>query len=216
MSSFWNWAIPIGMAAVGGVMSSNANKTAAQITADATNRATDAQLQGIQDATAILQQQQAAASPGLTAMQGMITAGNTLTPAQRTALNDARTTALNQLSNSGLRGSARATSAVVRDVEGRMRDQYLDANQRRSDTAAQTLSGQYFNAGNNIANMNVSQGNAISQGLTTIGNSNANMTTSNANIQGKALGDIGAIIADELKDQNRGTSYKQPTQQGMI
>lgn len=210
--SFWSWAIPAGLTATGMWLASDANKDAAKITADATNRATDAQLQGIQDATAILQQQQAAASPGLTAMQSMITAGNTLTPAQRTALGDARTTALNQLSNSGLRGSARATSAVVRDVEGRMRNQYLDANQGKADSAAQTLSGQYFNAGNNIANMNVSQGNAVSQGLTTIGNSNANLATSNANIQGKALGDIGAIIADELKDQNRGTSYKQPTQ----
>lgn len=210
-SSFWNWAptlLQIGTTIWGASKQADATQAAAQTAANAQNNATAAQLQGIELARQTMQQQQAAASPGLVAMQNTVTRGNALTDAQRTALDEARRTAIDSLRGSGLRGSARATTATVGKIEGDMRNQYLDANQNRADQAAQTLSGQYFNAGNNTANLQTGAGNAVSQGLTSVGDINASSQLGTATTTGKAIGDIGAIIADEIKsNQKRDSSY---------
>lgn len=201
--SFWNWAPTV----ISTFISASANQSAAKTAAAAQNRATQAQLQSIEQARQTMAQQQAMASPGLVQMQNVIRNQGTLTPAQLAALDDARRTTLGQLGASGLRGSARATAATVRDVEGRMRDQYMDANQRRADSAAGTLSGQYFNAGNNVANLQTAGGTAVSQGLANVGNIQSNQTLAQGDIAGKAIGDIGSVIADSIKNSNRGTSY---------
>ncbi len=209
--SWWDWVptlLKVGTTAWGASQHANATQAAAQTAANATNAATDAQLQGLELTRQTMQQQQAAASPGLVTMQNMITRGPGLTPVQQTALDEARRTTLDSLRGSGLRGSARATAATVKKVEGDMRNQYINANQNRADQAAQTLSGQYFNAGNNIANLQSKAGTAVSQGLTTVGVLNASAQLGTANTTGKAVGDIGAIIADEIKNnQKRESSY---------
>ncbi len=211
MASFWDWAptlLQVGTTIWGASQQADATKAAAQTAANAQNSATAAQLQGIELARQTMQQQQAAASPGLVSMQNVITRGTGLTDNQKTALDDARRTTMDSLRGSGLRGSARATAATVKKVEGDMRGQYLDANQARSDQAASTLSGQYFNAGNNIANLQTGAGTAVSNGLTSVGDINASSQLGTASTTGKAIGDIGAIIADEIKNgQKRDTSY---------
>lgn len=214
MESFWNWAptlIQGGLTLWGASQQADAVNNAAVMSANAQNSATQAQLQGLEDARQIAVQQQAAASPGLTAMQNMITRGPGLNPAQQTALDDSRRTTIDSLHGSGLRGSGRATVAAVRKVEGDMRDQYLNQNQNRADNAAGALSSQYFNAGNNLASNATSQGNAISQGLTSVGDINASGALGQSGISGKAIGDIGAIIADEIKSQRRESTYKDVT-----
>lgn len=212
--SWYNWlpAIIGGTAALGGaIIQSNAVNNAAQTAATASNNATNAQLQGLELSRQVIAQNQAAASPGLTQVQEIIKRGNQLTPSQVTALDDARRTTLNQLSGSGLRGSARATAATVKKVEGDMRSQFLDSNQSRADTAASNLSSQYFNAGNNLANNATAAGQTTATGLTSVGDINASAGLGNAATTGRALGDIGAIIADEIKRNNRDSSYNQPT-----
>lgn len=216
--SFWDWvkpALPVligaGATIYGANLQSKANNQAAQIATTANQGSTDAQLKSIDVAEKTMQTQQRAASPGLIAIQNIIGRGSSLTPEQQIALDDARRTTLDSLGGSGVRGSARATVAAVNDVEGRMRGGFLSTNQAKSDQAASNLSGQYFNAGNNIADLNLASGKTVSQGLLNSGDINAANTMGQATLKGTAIGDIGAVIADQIKASNqekRDSSYQ--------
>jgi hypothetical protein len=203
--SWYDWlpAIVQGGATLWGAQkASNANVTAARIAADATNRATAAQIAQQEEARKVLAANQAAASPGLTAMQSQIARGPRLTPLQQQNIADARQQTVASISP-GLRGSGAATVAAVRKVEDNLTRGYMDSNQTAADRAAQSLSGQYFNAGTNTAQSLSNSGQTLASGLTAIGDINANQYTKSADTTGKAIGDIGAIIADQYRELNR-------------
>lgn len=225
--SFWDFVpdiITVGASLWGADQQQKANTQSAEVAAQANTQsaeqllqaqqeATAAQQAGIEAATDVYQMQRADASPGLIHNQNIIGRGADLIPAQQRALDEARRTTIDSLHGGALRGSARATAATVGDVEGRMRDSYLEQNRNRADQAASNLSGQYFNAGSNEANMNLQTGNTASQGLINTGQITSSNTqeqaknTINANqntasIKGAAIGDISAVIADQVK-QNR-------------
>jgi len=192
MASFWDAILPTlitaGVTYYGFKTQSKANDQAA-------NQMTKANQQG----TAVLQENRAAASPGLLATQGIISRGSTLTPQQEMAVDDSRQEALNALKGSSLRGSARTTSAVVADTDKRVRNAFMDQNQNRADNAALGLSGQYFSAGRDV-----------SKGLVDTGDIAAANTLGQGALRGQAIGDIGALIADQVKDnmqKERDSSY---------
>lgn len=176
--SWWN-AFKVGSSLLGTLGSIAANKKA-------TKTATASLVQKQQD----LKKLQAAAQPGITQQYNTIARQNVLTPAQQTAINTARDTTLTALNQGGLRGSGRATVAAVKDVEGTLRNQYLDANRTRADSAASSLAGNYFNAGTNAAQVSPQ-----------IGETHGTNTLATAIQTGKAIGDIGALIADEQKNK---------------
>lgn len=228
MASYWDWVpalITAGATIYGANAASKArsratqqanlaNQRATQTIVDSNKQATDAYVQASKSAENIMREQQYAASPGLVSIQNVIGRGEELTPLQKQSLEDARRRTLDTLRGGSLRGSARATSATIRDVESRMKNQYIDMNRNRADRAAANLSGQYFNAGNNVANLNLGRGNAVSSGLLnsgraagagidTIGQNNAIDTINRATTRGTAIGDISAIIADQIKERNK-------------
>lgn len=187
-----------------------ATAAATQAITQSNDAATKAYLESIAKATENAEALQGEASPGLVATQDIIGRGEELTPYQIEGLNTARRTTLDALQGGSLRGSARATAETVKDVEGTMRNQYIQQNRNRSDTAAQNLSGQYFNAGNQIANLNTQSGRIASEGLTASGTALANSintqgqntatnTQNQAAIKGTAIGDIASLIADQYK-----------------
>lgn len=169
----------------------------------ANNQAT-AQMTKANDASlGVLKQNQAAASPGLTATQGIINRGAALTPQQEMAVADSRAQALNALKGGSLRGSARATSAIVSDTDNRVRNNFMAQNQGRADSAAVGLSSQYFGAGKDV-----------SQGLVSGGDIQGSNTIGQGQLRGQAVGDIGALIADQVKDslqKERTSSYARVT-----
>jgi len=223
MAGFWDFipkllptVISGGATLYGAQLSSDATKSAAKTTTAASQAAAAAQTESLKRAEEIIKSQQAAASPGLIAMQNIVGRGEQLTPAQLTALGDARRTTLDSLQGGSVRGSARATAETVKKVEGDMRNTYLDKNRATSDNAAANLSNQYFNSGNTIAGLNTQSGTVASQNLMNAGNINAASDLGQANIQGKAIGDIGALIAGSLKDEmskKRESSYTAPKEQ---
>lgn len=215
--SFWDFipkllptVIAAGATVYGAKMASDAQKDARKTANVAQTKATDAQLEGIRAAEQNTQQLQSAASPGLMRIQSVIGRGEALTPEQILALNDARRTTLDTLQGGSLRGSARATVASVNDVENRMRTNMVAQNRNQADSAASSLSGQYFNAGNNISNLNRDAGNTVSQGLINTGQTDVNTGMNQGLIKGQAIGDIGAVIADAMKkkdQERRDSSY---------
>jgi len=203
----WDWVadlaptlIETGVKAYGASQTSKSynDATAAQVAAQ--QAATERELAAREEANTLLKQQQQAASPGLTALQGVIGRSDQLTPAQIQALDEARRTTLDTLQAGSLRGSARATAATVSNVDGTMRNNMLSQNQTRADNAAGTLAGQYFSTGNTIANNTVQSGQTASQGLTSIGGLQSQNSINQGAINGTAIGDISAVIADSVKE----------------
>lgn len=192
--------INAGVKLYGASQTADAYNKATKDTIAATQKATAANLEAQREANAILKSQQGMASPGLLQLQRTISQQDTLTPAQIQALDDARRTTIDSLSTGGLRGSAAATAATVRKVEGDMRGRFMDTNQNRANSAAGSLAGQYFTAGDKAAQVAVNTGNTISSGLTSVGDLNANNTIRQNAITGTAIGDIGATITDYLKN----------------
>lgn len=203
-------AISAGATLYGASQASKGQNKGAEIVAQAQREATAAEQEGIHIAQANMQRQQQAASPGLMAMQGIIGRGEALTPYQEQALADARRRAVDTLQGGSVRGSARATAATVADVEGRIRGQFMEQNRNRSDQAASNLSGQYFGAGDKIANYNLGAGQSASQGLLGIGATDYANAINQGVIKGQAIGNIGAVIADSMKNDDiktRESSY---------
>lgn len=202
--------IGAGATIYGASQASKAQNQGAQIATAAQNQATAAEQEAIRNAQTNMRLQQQAASPGLMAMQGIIGRGEALTPYQEQALADARRRAVDTLQGGSVRGSARATAATVADVEGRMRGQFMEQNRNRSDQAASNLSGQYFGAGDKISNYNLGAGQSASQGLLGVGATDYANAINQGVIKGQAIGNIGAVIADSIKNDDiktRESSY---------
>lgn len=219
--AFWDWVadmaptlIKAGTTLYGADQKSKAYNDATNTAVAAQQAATEREIAAREQANILLRQQQQAASPGLTALQGVIGRSDQLTPAQIQAIDDARRTTLDSLKGGALRGSARATSATVADTTNRVTNQMLSQNQNRADNAAGALAGQYFNAGNSVANNTIGTGLTASQGLTSVGQLQSNNAINQGTINGTAIGDIGAVIADTVKasqNQKRDSSYKDIT-----
>lgn len=216
--AFWDFVkdlaptvLSVGATLYGANQKSKAADQSSQALIDAQNRATQAQLDAIAQAERIYNSQQQAASPGLLAVQRIISRGDELTPYQQDQINDARLQTLNALQGGSLRGSARATAETVRDVEGRMKNQFMESNRNRADTLAGNLSNQYFSSGNNAANANLKGGDSVSTGLLNTGIVDASNIMGQASTKGDAIGNITAVIADQIKQANqekRDSSYK--------
>lgn len=182
----------------------SANKKAAQQENLSTQAAAALSKQYLDNAQQQFGAMRTQAQPGVDRLTQLATTDpNSLTPDQIRALSDARESSLAGLAVSGLRGSGKATSAVINDTQKRMREGYVSNNQTRADTAASNLSGQYFNAGNNEANVNRDLATSGSNALMKQGETTSSATTANGALSGQAIGDIGAIIADQIKNQTR-------------
>lgn len=217
----WDWVadmaptlIETGVKAYGANQKAKSYNQATDTAVAAQNAATEREIAAREQANILLRQQQQMASPGLTALQSVIGRADQLTPAQVQAIDDARRTTLDSLKGSALRGSARATSATVADTTNRVTNQMLSQNQTRADNAAGSLAGQYFSAGNSVANNTANTGRVASEGLTGVGQLQSNNAINQGTINGTAIGDIGAVIADTVKasqNQKRDSSYKDIT-----
>lgn len=222
--SWFDWvpAIITGAADIyGNITKNDANNQAAGISQDATRTATGQLVSGLNqsigsyDASKTndtnMQQQSA---PGVYQQQKAIADQNVLTPAQQLAIDQARQQNATQLAASGLGGSGRANVASNQFVTDNTTANFMNQNRARADTAGSALSGQYFNAGQDINTQNTNIGNAqqkigqanaastLDIGAIQSGNVNANagVNTSTAqNIAGTAGGAISGAASNDIK-----------------
>jgi hypothetical protein len=209
--SFWETifkvALPAAVTLYGAKQTQDANNKAAQQMTKATQASTNAELEGLRVAQETIKANQRAASPGLSRVQEIIGRGERLTPEQELAVEDSRRQALNTLQGSSLRGSGRATAAIVNDVDTRTRNNFMSQNRSSADSAAGNLAGQYFNSGQSLVSNAGQQGTAVSKGLSDTGTIQASNTMGQGVLRGQAIGDISALIADAAK---RESQYKEP------
>lgn len=202
MAGFWDFLptiLQVGATLYGVKEASTANNKAAETLAQAQQAGTAAQVTALNNAAQVTAANQAAASPGLMADQAIINRGTALTPAQQQAVADSRTTAINALNGTGLRGSARAVDATIADTDQRAQDTFMQQNQNNVNTAAGNLTGQYFSAGNNLATNATNTGAAISSGLINTGTIAGANDIGQGKLAGQAIGDVGATAANTIK-----------------
>ena len=180
-------------------MSSKANVKAAQIAADAANRQAEAIAAGNDMAQQRFQTLQDQTAPGVSHLRTVVSAPTGLTPDQIAAQEELRRQSTNQISRSGLRGSGRATTTLIKTVDTDFVNKALAANRGRQDAAAGALATPGLASYGQQAGVDQNTGKAIGAAEMTGGLAAAGAETANAQLQGRALGDIASVIASDIK-----------------
>ncbi len=193
-----------GVTTIGGaLLSAQANKDAAKKAAKATLAGAKARAEGIQKGVDRLDVVRGETGVAPTYLRQVVAAPTELQPWQRQALDESRQATMRGIPW-GLRGSGRFVTRAIRDVETGVRNNFLQENQRRADEAARALASPYFNASSRAAELEGTQGEALGSGIADAGLYKANAGTANAGLYGQAIGDIGAIVASQLKPKPSG------------
>jgi hypothetical protein len=193
----------LGGAAIGAFANSGASKSYTK----ALKQANKLRAKALNQAQTIYEDQREQAEPAVQYLRDVVAnpVGG-LYPDQVAAQMEARRQALNDISRSGLRGSGRAVTAGLKSVDSDFVNDALAQNRQNRMGAAGALSGQSFQAGSNAARAMISGGDAAADTAENIGATQANTGTANAQLFGNALGDIGSLIASEVK--GRPSSYE--------
>ena len=192
--------ISAGGAVASAAISSSANTRAAEIANQGATRQSDAIVAGNRQAQQRFDTIQDQTAPGVSHLRTTaLSSPGQLTPDQQFQLDEARRSSLTALNASDLRGSGRATTAVLKDVESNFRNTAIGQNRQRKDNAANALANQNFGAQTAGANLDAQQGRDVGAAQATTGNTNADLVTSNARLSGQALADVSSIISDATK-----------------
>lgn len=193
---------------------SSSSTDAARIAADAYLRGAEIAAQGGRDAQARLEPLRAQSEPAISYLRRVMAQDpSMLTPAQQTMRADLMRRANTTLASSGLRGSGRAVTASIRDVDRRLHDDAYGENLRRADTAAGRLAGVHTSAVGDQAGIDrqisgdraraVERGGDAFAGATrTAGEADAGAGIANANQWGSAMGMISSLMAQDRKERS--------------
>ena len=206
--SFWD-AIPSIVSGVGtvagAIIGANANANAADQAVKGAQLGTKAYQKGAEEARGVLEGVRGETAIGPSYLRRVIASPKTLTPEQQLALERMRRSTLNALHAGGLRGSGRATTAAIRDVEGDFTAKALGQNQARADNAASQFAQPYFTAGSRIADTHTAAGRVAGENLYNAGLINAGSTLATGNLIGSSIGDLAGVLAAQSKYRLGGT-----------
>ena len=192
-------ALQVGGTVVGAKLASDANDKAAEQARIAAQRQAEAIAAGNAAAQARFDAVQQQTAPGLSRLHHVVSNPNTLTPQQQAQLDELRRRTANQLATSSLRGSGRAITQAIKDVEADYMRRALDENARRAHAAAGHLAGPYFNAAGQSAALDTSTGVAQGKAVQASGLTDAGSTLANEQLRGAAMGDVTSLIATTAK-----------------
>jgi hypothetical protein len=191
--------LQVGGQVAGGIIASNANKKAAERAAAASQGQAKARQKGLAQAGDEFESVAGETAIAPTYLRRVVAGSNTLQPWQRQGLEDARRDAMRSVSTSGLRGSGRAVTAALTKVDSDLRNKFLESNQARSDRAASELAQPHFNARSRLAATYADTGEALGEGIYEAGMNKAASGLATAQQVGNTIGDVGSVIAGELK-----------------
>jgi hypothetical protein len=224
--SIWDSLISAGGSIAGGLIQGAANKNAADAQKDALKRqikflkeSRDLANQRLDASKAaalgILSPYQAVGQPAIGYQQAAMNQDpSQLTPSQQLALEDLQRRINNNQAVGGLRGAGRAGAAAFDDATRRYMASAYDENQRRADTAANTLTNIGYGAGRAASNAELGVGTQEAGNITSTGSQVGNALANIGSAQGNAISANGSIASDTLGaiaqlltgDQNRGKS----------
>lgn len=197
----------------------DASRQSTQAYTSAINQRTDAIREGNERAQARYDEQQQQTLPAVQYLQNVVAQDPyQLTPLQKVDQDRLRRDTRNTLAASNLRGAGRATTQAIRGVESDWYGRAVASNQRRSDTAANQLGREYFNAGDDAARIDVKTGLAVGLGYEDIGRNqassyldvaseqaNADLATAGTNVG--TVGTIASVFANDAKEKARDRKY---------
>jgi hypothetical protein len=189
----------VGAQVAGTIIGAQANKNAAKKAAAAAQGQAKARQEGLRQAGEEFEGIAGDTATAPTYLRRVVAGANTLQPWQRAALEDARRDSMRSVLRSGLRGSGRAVTAALSKVDADLRNRFLESNQQRSDRAASELAQPHFNARSRLAATYADTGEALGEGIYEAGINKAQAGLANANLIGRTIGDVGSVIAGELK-----------------
>lgn len=199
--------IDAGASLGGAFISSQANEAAADRVAQAEEERARATERASLRADRRFQEQRDLAAPGTERLRDIVVNPQGLTPEQQRGLEDARREANATLAASGLRGSGRAVTAALKDIDENFRARAIESNIGRADRAASQLSGEGFRAGEQAINTGLRGDIGASEARTSGEFNRARAGIANAGLRGAALGDISSIISDQIKARGRQGRY---------
>jgi len=189
----WGTLLPFLAILGGSYISSQANTAAAE-------RASEATLQGAQiTAGAMKDVSEAAATraaPGVSYLRRVVAEPGELTPLQRQQLEDSRRSTANTIHSSNFAGSGRTGVELLRRNESDFVNQALENNRQRAMTAAGELAGSQ-NTSDAAA---IGAGKAVGDATAKGGLYDAQAGLASGQITGKAIGDIGSLIASQQRE----------------
>jgi hypothetical protein len=194
-------AVLLGGAVLGSaVISSSANRRAADVAANTAAAQTAEIRRANEAAQARFDAMQTAAEPGVTGLRAVaLQTPATLTPEQQAGYEDINRAAVRTASAGGLRGSGRATTAIINKAQSDFRNRAIADNRARQDAAQRSLSQPFFSAGTGAANVDVATGRDIAGITGRAGETAANLETAQGGVYSSALSDIAAVINDKTK-----------------
>ncbi|MDG4721146.1 hypothetical protein [Thalassospira aquimaris] len=147
------------------------------------------------------EQLSADAQPGVTYLK-KLAAGDPydLTPGQEQYLSDARRDAVNTLSRSGLRGSGRAVTAALKEVDSDLRNNFINSNLSRGDQAAGQLAGMNSSATRAAADYGIDAARSGTGNLGTSADVAGGAGIANQELGNSGLADVSSTISSLVKE----------------
>lgn len=193
----------------GAKQASKANDQAAQISQQATGEQIGLAREVQEAQQRRLDQLTASSQPGLDYLRNLTTQQpDGLTAQQQIQLQDLNRNAVASATKAGLAGAGRTVAAIVNDTGNRFMADATANNQRRSDAAAGTLAVQNANAITQANNVDANAGNTVSGLVGSNAMNQANAGTNSATANQSAIGAIGSIFANAVKDNQRNSEYE--------
>ena len=200
-SSLIGTALTVAATVGSAILQSNANDAAVKAAQQAAEAERAAILQGNTDAQAFYEQIIGQSQPATDYLRSVVALDpSQLTPSQQTGFDDVTRSANANLAVSGLRGAGRAGVATVNEAQRRYTDAAYDDTQRRSDAAANLLSGQGLTATSGAANAALNTGTNVGGTFATPAEVEGDSATATADVFGQTLGALTSYIANENKD----------------
>lgn len=169
---------------------------------------------GNDEAVARLDEIIRAGEAGTAALQKAVSSDpSILSSTQQRVLDQTRRDTDARLASTGLRGSGRAVTAAIRDVDEGVRGRFIDQNQQRSDFAANQLHQPVAGAITGQANIAAGTGQALGTSAEQQNVNQAFNTQSNAGLRGQAIADIASIAADQLRTKPRARRFEEADQE---
>jgi hypothetical protein len=149
------------------------------------------------------------AAPGVTYLKKL--AANdpySLTPGQEQFLEQQRRETANALSRSGLRGSGRAVTTALREVDSNSRNNLIDSNLARSDRAASQLSGMSLPANSGAANYGVDAARYGTGAMSENAEVQGASELANDQLSSSGLADISGAVSALIKEGRKSRYFK--------
>lgn len=194
-------AVDTGLSLYSGYETKKANEEAARGIVEANNRNAEAVEAANRDAQERFERLAADGQPGVTYLKRL--ASNDpyqLTPGQEQSLAENRREAVNSLSRSGLRGSGRAVTAALKEVDSDLRNNYVNSNLSRSDQAAGQLAGISTTANRASADYGVDAARYGTGNLASSADVTGGADIANQELGNSGLADINSAVASLVKE----------------